>query len=135
MFSLLSRLPGCPWGSTGTRFLQKPQHLLCALRIREKLSEVAGVAISRKVFSAWCIVDWAVQKHVLNGLDGLAAGASYLVWGMLRKEPLRVRPYKGVPCNDAVKCCKCFSGELSFSGPGFARALTLISGSMSRAPS
>jgi hypothetical protein len=70
--------------------------------------------VGHEAVSARCFEEWAVQEHVVYRLDRLAAGASHLVWGVLKEEPLHARPYKSVSCNDAVKGAKVLRENLTF---------------------
>jgi len=67
------------------------------------------MAIGHKVFSACCVEEWAVQKHMLYHLDWLAARAGHLFWSVEGVEPSHVFPYGCVSRDDMVECCVCFA--------------------------
>jgi len=54
------------------------------------------------VFSARCVVSWAVPKDVFDCLYSLATRASDLVGGMLGEKPLGVGANEGVTCDETV---------------------------------
>ena len=65
------------------------------------------------MLAAHSVVNWTCEQQVVNCLDGLAALASNLGWGVIQEESLCVTSYKCMSGDYPIHCAEGSLGELS----------------------